>query len=329
MKRTKYLYITNPNNIKGLRPSGRPIAKPTNSWKRLRIEQYRHIAKSDLAGFARWTANRPTSRAILEHLQRKDLPQVQFVANAHLDAIDFAVHVVDPKISASRLVVFCDGSLAQGNGGFGIAYTSIQDQASRVDWVDACYGVHFNRPVSTLMEIIAIHRTLWIVYEEMTRLADAKALSLPKTIILSDCLPAINYFNSLYHKTLPCQRGLAETLTDNALVPLRRMERLGCKVEIHWVPGHVGIARNERADALAAYGGIYASRVPRATGTSFKEIILPLSATKEFKHIDPIDIGKPWIEASHWHTAEMHNITCDLLKMEQSETLSEVKVVSN
>ncbi|KAI0382533.1 hypothetical protein F5Y04DRAFT_287919 [Hypomontagnella monticulosa] len=316
-------------NIKGLRPSGRPITKPSGSWKPLCVARHPHIHKTRLAEFARRRANYPPSRMILEHLQRKDHPQVLFVANAHLDAIDFATHIIDPTIPVSRLVVFCDGSVARANGGFGIAYKLMQDPGRSVDWVDAIYGVHFDCATSSLMEIVAIHRTLWITHDVVTRLADAKIPSLPKIVILSDCLPAINYFNGLYSRTLPTPRGIAGTLAANALEPLKRLERLGCKIEIHWVPGHIGVARNERVDALAAIGRVFASLVPRVTGPEFKNTILPLSVTEKFRSIEPIDIGKPGIEVDHWATAEMHDITGDLLRIMRTEVMSIVEPIIN
>ncbi|KAI2635640.1 hypothetical protein GGS26DRAFT_589310 [Hypomontagnella submonticulosa] len=300
---------------------------PSQLQTRLQIESC--VKKRVLRDIVGQLAYQLTSRAISDHLEPSDSPAIQFIASDHVEAADFAIHVIDPTVTVSRLVMFCDGSLTGNRGGFGVTYKLLQGQEGSVDWFNAVYGVHVDGAISMFLEILAIHRALWIAHGEITRLTGSGESILPKVIILSDCIGAINYFQQLlYLEFLPDRRGVPGAFQTSALEPLQRLRHLGSKVEIHWVPGHVGVDSNVRADALASFGAMYASLVPPVQDLQSQHRILALSPflpTKKFKVIEPVHASNPEIDITHWHSSKMREVTSDLLDIRRSGTSPFIK----
>ncbi|KAI1801216.1 hypothetical protein F4811DRAFT_556026 [Daldinia bambusicola] len=245
-----------------------------------------------------------------------DKARITFAARGHVDAIRYAVQATKTQFSPAspRLIMFTDASFnSRANiAGCGITYKRTYGRDH--DWIDAAYG---SRGISDYidLEVIALHRGLWIAYYEMMDwagrcpdLAFGKRASLPKVIVITDGLSGIQNLHYSYCRTkLEFKPPDEPEIHQDLACPVEKLLKLGCKVEVHWTPGHVGVKGNSRADALAALGANYALRYARSTGRDITDLILPFSNPlpgAKARTPYPFHLGNPMNDFMHWRKDE-------------------------
>ncbi|KAI1645201.1 uncharacterized protein F4817DRAFT_344590 [Daldinia loculata] len=247
--------------------------------------------------------------------QINDSTIIKFVARPHVDAIRYAVHATatQPPPSSPRLVMFTDGSVkSKYNVGCGITY--MRTYGSNHDWVDAAYG---SKGISNFLdhEAIALHRGLWIAYYEMMDWAGRIPNPLnggrtrpPKIIIITDGLSGIQRLHYSYCYTkMEVKPHNKAAIHEYLVYPLEKLVRFGSKVEIHWIPGHVGVEGNSRADSLASIGADYAIKYSRSAGLGITNMMLPFSNRllgQKARPAYPFHLGNPMNDFIHWRKEE-------------------------
>ncbi|KAI8964158.1 hypothetical protein F5Y11DRAFT_345703 [Daldinia sp. FL1419] len=236
---------------------------------------------------------------------------IKFIARNHIDAIRYAVQISATQSSPAppRLVMFTDGSLKGNAASYGITYKRTYNHGD--GWIDAAYG---SKGMAAFVgfEAVALHRGLWIAYYDVMHWigrcpspVDGGRIAPPTVIVITDGLSAIQRLHYSYCCTKMEARPQDDSQTyDDLVLPLDKLVGLGCKVEIHWVPGHVGIEGNTRADSLASKGADHALKYIQSTGT---DLILPFSKTvqgQKTRGACPYFRGSPMNDYIHWHKAE-------------------------
>ncbi|KAI4870122.1 hypothetical protein F4820DRAFT_321769 [Hypoxylon rubiginosum] len=128
---------------------------------------------------------------------------------------------------------------------------------------------------------------------------------LPRVVVFSDSSVAISLFYNVYHARPTIRETPRELLT-----PIHKLIGLGSHVEVRWVPGHVSVEGNERADTLANFGATYAIPVPLGSLGS-EEGLLPLltfSRAREPVKICPIYSGRPFTDIMIWRRKDMRRM---------------------
>lgn len=142
-------------------------------------------------------------------------------------------------------------------------------------------------------------------------------------LIFSDSSAAILYLQGRFHGSgKKSFLHLSESFAEQALDPLEELLRLNCKVEINWVPSHVGVEGNTRADYLAAFGSAYAHKNLESedlpSGVRLGIFPYPdVTTTSGSKFIHPSHISYPLIDSIHWRREEVQ----DRLKQELNDKL--------
>ncbi|KAI0475281.1 hypothetical protein GGR56DRAFT_645380 [Xylariaceae sp. FL0804] len=105
----------------------------------------------------------------------------------------------------------------------------------------------------------------------------------PKIVVICDSASAIDQ----YPRALSGRRsGIAELssrLGLDLLEPLRRLHHQGSTVEVHWVPGHVDVDGNTRADTLASTAALFAGSVQAAGQTTQSFALSDLLSTRQLE----------------------------------------------
>ncbi|KAI4870120.1 hypothetical protein F4820DRAFT_405124 [Hypoxylon rubiginosum] len=119
----------------------------------------------------------------------------------------------------------------------------------------------------------------------------------------------------------------------NVLCPLQKLIELGSKVEIRWVPGHVGVEGNARADRLAGIGSSYASFFPggrygKARYGNEPGLLpfLALSATRHPLKTCPLYGGRPLIDLLHWRKEDIINML-RRISMKNCRSVDQIRVI--
>ncbi|KAI1464922.1 uncharacterized protein F4812DRAFT_466817 [Daldinia caldariorum] len=245
-----------------------------------------------------------------------DKARITFVARGHVDAIRYAVQAMktqsDP--ASPRLIMFTDASFNHRANIAGCGITYKRTYGRDHNWIDAAYG---SRGISDYidLEVIALHRGLWIAYYEMMDwvgrcpdLGFGKRASMPKVIVITDGLSGIQNLHYSYCRTKLEFKPFDEPeIHQDLACPVEKLLKLGCKVEVHWTPGHVGVKGNSRADALAALGANYALKYARSTGRDITDLMLPFSnplPSAKTRKPYPFHLGNPMNDLMHWREEE-------------------------
>ncbi|KAI1776952.1 hypothetical protein F4818DRAFT_440346 [Hypoxylon cercidicola] len=169
---------------------------------------------------------------------------VIFIYNGYIEAFQYSIHAADVlrTLTIPGLILFSDGSWIAKRGGVGITYKRTYD--AETDWVDISYGL-YNVKGGFQAETIALNRALWVAYHEtmhrVGRDPPGEHQRLPRVVVLSDCIGAINYFYNAYHGRGPIAKPETSEEVREALAPLQKLMELGSRVEIRWVPAHVSV----------------------------------------------------------------------------------------
>ncbi|KAI1455150.1 hypothetical protein F4805DRAFT_460083 [Annulohypoxylon moriforme] len=309
----------NDNNDEGSSLIVRPRS-PNTDFERVEIggaDYDQRYKKYELCSLARDAKEQPPGRFRLE--LARSVPGVTFQARGHEEAIEYAVQasMVDSQSLHPRLVIYADGSVRPQkfpgpfkahdivSAGFGIAYKQFNFTlvgAARDEWTDVSYGVQ-GVVDNEAAEVLALHRSLWLAYyvtiryiQEYPEPQDGTRV-LPSVTILSDSIGAINYIKLTYH---------------NGRLKVKGVQPLGASLNINWVPGHVDIEGNVRADQLAVLGALASGLV--GMDTSFQGIFpvrfpLPKIGPAIFSDIH---LGKPKMDFLYWQKEETKAILKDL-----------------
>ncbi|KAI6091431.1 hypothetical protein F4821DRAFT_281290 [Hypoxylon rubiginosum] len=276
---------------------------------------------------------------------------VVFIADDYEDAIRHATHAADSlrTLNIPALAIFCDGSFNRNKqvGGIGICYK--RTFGAETDWVDVSYGLH-NVPGSCGAEVIALNRALWVAYYEtlywMGQFPDDANQQLPRVIIFSDCVPGMGQVCDAYNSQDQTADPVANGKAREVCAPLQKLIELGIHVEVRWVPSHISIEGNERADSLASLGAQYAARIPfdsepdssssepgssssepdssssEPDSSSSKPALLPLltfSQTGDPVKVSRVYGGRPFTDFMFWHRKEIRLMLIRLLVPQPEE----------
>ncbi|KAI1455149.1 hypothetical protein F4805DRAFT_460082 [Annulohypoxylon moriforme] len=307
-------------------------------------EKYTKGTLKRIATEAKDTKTRPARRF---HLESTDITaNVSFRARCHEDAIRYAVRAptINEAGNSPCLVMYVDGSARDGYSGFGISYKRFNMNLGRPMpdcWTDASYVVRGTRS-SGVAEILAIHRSLLIAQYAMMDFIQRSPgrwkdnTPRPKVIILSDGLSALNYIKGSYHYkilspgTHPRKRSdfgvMPDSFFDEAYKPIDVLVSLGVNVEFHWVPGHIGIEGNVRADRLANLAAGYMSRVLMDSGSELA--LIPVQYYRPEKKLKILEIhnGNPFTDLIYWQKEETKEIMDVMLEVEESRFTRDFKL---
>ncbi|KAI1441312.1 hypothetical protein F5Y02DRAFT_431001 [Annulohypoxylon stygium] len=279
-----------------------------------------------------------------KHNPRKDpypewsniTPEVIFQAKGHKDAAQYAQHVAHEALPGKRLILYADGSVKPIKGayyscvGMGIAYKYLNISikgVARNKWVGASYGI-YGTTDTVAVESLAIHRSLCIARYNMEQMTQESTVPEPfRIIIFCDCEGAITQLRSFYHwKSTGCAYKLRRRkwirkipeVFEEMYSCIRRLLLLGATVEFNWLPAHVDIDGNTRADALARIGGNYMYGFPQIR-TRFPYGACPVQAKNSRgarKVISKIYLGRAYVDLFYWinnRTIDMITNTCNAI----------------
>ncbi len=247
-------------------------------------------------------------------------PSVLFQASDRAEALRHSIETAAMKSieTPPRLVMFTDGSARNNFTGFSVNYK--RSYGADNDWVDMVYAVHGIKS-SYAVELLAINRAMWTAVDEIKQwihrnleTGRSSYKNIPKVIIFSDCQGAMRYVYKRYSGTKPILKCLPGEFSDRILDPLEGLLELGCRVEIHWTPGHSKDEGNHRADKLASIGSGYATRVSSILRLAVENALLPFPELAGGpKMVYPIHAGTPSTVTMHWRKRETQNVLKSLV----------------
>ena len=199
------------------------------------LQPHSIVEEIDVTAAAPWDATNHIDIQI--HPGNKDI-----AAQQHRDK-HFFTHA-----NASHLCFYTDGSLLEGKAGAGI-HTSVADNTIH----ESSYYLGTEAEVFDAELYVIMKAT-----ELATRLSLDENLT--DIWIFCDNQSAVRRMND--KRPLPGQEYILKVHKNSEILSSR-----GIKTHIHWVPGHVNVRGNERADTLAKEG-TKGKRLPRDATTS-------------------------------------------------------------
>ncbi|KAK1149072.1 hypothetical protein N8T08_007750 [Aspergillus melleus] len=153
--------------------------------------------------------------------------------------------------TSSRHVFWADGSFNEntaGSTGAAVVYST----DGRIDnFVDRAYAVQGLWGIKCL-ELFAIGAALRIAVDRIEEDKTTKTHEL-RVSVFTDSQDAIRCLEDPHSERFPSTRDLALTVVDIA----RKLEDLGAKVEINWIPGHKNHVAHKRVDLMAKAAAKY------------------------------------------------------------------------
>ncbi|KAH8430664.1 uncharacterized protein LDX57_008326 [Aspergillus melleus] len=151
----------------------------------------------------------------------------------------------------SRHVFWADGSFNEniaGSTGAAVVY-STDDRID--DFVDRAYAVQGLWGIKCL-KLFAIGAALRIAVDRIEEDKTTKTHE-HRVCVFTDSQDAIHCLEDTHSERFPSTQDLASTVGDIA----RKLEDLGAKVEINWIPGHKNHVAHKRVDQMAKVGAKY------------------------------------------------------------------------
>lgn len=206
-------------------------------------------------------------------------------------AVQRASRLMNPQSihKRPRLIFWTDGS-ADGRitpiSGFGSAVTYKRPFSNDQRWIDFAYGMFgADRVLNT--ELFAIAMALRIACQETQLYPDGSASLqepgasggeevLPKVYILTDWAEGLTWIKRCIDGA-PVRDEISAEIMQIIQQALDSLRRMGVLVRLCWVPGHVGLEGNTRADLLAKAARkclCIRSPHPKNTSKSFEAFLI-------------------------------------------------------
>ncbi|KAI0170521.1 hypothetical protein BJ166DRAFT_197431 [Pestalotiopsis sp. NC0098] len=186
----------------------------------------------------------------------------KFIVKHYLDAAFFAAEVANPNWMPNkpRLVFYADGSGARGKknsrvAGAGITYKRVSN-GNVSDWTDSSRGIICTTRADP-SELYAVWLALKAAVNELeaTHKSSREAeeqddQATLRLLFITDSQSAMLDVHD-YISSGTIAKGFSRDTFRELMQPLIRLKEFNVPFEFHWVPGHMGIEGNSRADALA------------------------------------------------------------------------------
>ncbi|KAI1174795.1 hypothetical protein F4777DRAFT_599283 [Nemania sp. FL0916] len=186
-----------------------------------------------------------------------------FQIKPHEEAMRYAIHSVakfEPHLP--RIVLFTDGSEKHGNAGAGFTYKLLLGDNTEADWVDDAYALE-GKHSCTEAEIAGIYGALRIAYDATFRHRNA-GMAAPSIFIFTDSFDALQNLYEFHDRPERKVELKPLSFSSDLRWALNLLMKLGCRIELNWVPGHVGVEGNVRANKLAKVATQYAKLIREA-----------------------------------------------------------------
>ncbi|KAI4595829.1 hypothetical protein KJ359_006466 [Pestalotiopsis sp. 9143b] len=208
----------------------------------------------------------------------------KFIVRHYLDATCFAAEVANPNWMPDkpRRVFYTDGAAAENGirdcltAGAGITYKRVSKNNAS-DWTDLSRGI-VGKTRSDPSELYAVGLALETAANELeaTQKSSREAeehddQATLRLLFITDSISAMQDIHDYISSGKIPQRLLRDTFL-KFMRPVICLKEFNVPFEFHWVPGHMGVEGNDRADALACVASRWTSfNLPRIADSAHSE----------------------------------------------------------
>lgn len=251
-------------------PAAKKAGSDTSHFdkERKKIEAVLRKVAHQIATFASQKANYQMERALLNATEEMQFYGDIIVEQSKSDAIAMAVEASSKTFADNQhIVIFVDGSLvdkAKDKSGsiahLGAAVVHLSFEGSQ-SWPERRYFALSKKRNPENAEVFAIAQGTAVAIELIKRLrrqrrqngnGSGEMAANYRVTIFTDCRQALERIKTLRGKNSAVK---AQMCSDPSICKLimrsQRLHQIGVHLELCWVPGHLGVEGNDRADKAA------------------------------------------------------------------------------